>query len=104
MDFTDGFKMVEIKFQGESYNAFYKVTRKGVIIVETRKDIPIKPYDQVTIGVDQVIVQSIQVFQSKCEITCEAVASSDIIKANKTLKKLKKSEQRKDTNTDGEQV
>ena len=104
MDHTDGFKMVEVKFQGESYNAFYKVTRKGVIIVETRKDIPIKPYDQVTIGVDQVIVQKVQVFESRCEITCEAVASSDIIKANKTLKKLKKSEQRKDKNTDGEQV
>jgi hypothetical protein len=104
MDHTDGFKMVEVKFQGESYNAFYKVTRKGVIIVETRKDIPIKPYDQVTIGVDQVIVQKVQVFESRCEITCEAVASSDIIKANKTLKKLKKSEQGKDKNTDGEQV
>jgi hypothetical protein len=104
MDHTNGFKMVEVKFQGESYNAFYKVTRKGVIIVETRKDIPIKPYDQVTIGVDQVIVQKVQVFESRCEITCEAVASSDIIKANKTLKKLKKSEQGKDKNTDGEQV
>jgi len=104
MDHTDGFKMVEIKFQGESYNAFYKVTRKGVIIVETRKDIPIKPYDQLTIGVDQVIVQKILVLKDRSEITCEAIASSDIIKANKTLKKLKKSEQGKDKNTDGEQV
>ena len=104
MEHTDGFKVIEIKFQGDSYNGFYKVTRKGVIIVETRKDIPIKPYDQVTIGVDQVIVQKVQVFESRCEMTCEAVASSDIIKANKTLKKLKKSEQGKDKNTDGEQV
>ena len=104
MEHTDGFKVIEIKFQGESYNGFYKVTRKGVVTVETRKDIPIKPYDQVTIGVDQVIVQKVQVFESRCEITCEAVASSDIIKANKTLKKLKKSEQGKDKNTDGEQV
>ena len=103
MDHTDGFKMVEVKFQGESYNAFYKVTRKGVIIVETRKDIPIKPYDQVTIGVDQVIVQKVQVFESRCEITCEAVASSDIVKANKTLKKLKKT-QTTEKETDGESV
>ena len=104
MDFTDGYKVVEIKFQGESYNGFYKVTRKGVITVETRKDIPIKPYDEITVGVDQVIVQKVQVFQSRCEITCEAVKSSDIIKANKTLKKLKKAEQSTEKDTDGESV
>jgi len=104
MDYTDGFKVVEIKFQGESYNAFYKVTRKGVIIVETRKDVPIKPYDQITIGVDQVVVQKIQVFQSRCELTCEAVATSDIKKAHKTLKKLKKAEQSTEKETDGESV
>ncbi len=104
MEYTNGFKMVEIKFQGESYNAFYKVTRKGVIIVETRKDVPIKPYDTITVGVDQVVVQKVQVFQSRSEITCEAVASSDIVKANKTLKKLKKSEQTTDKDTDGKSV
>ena len=104
MDYTDGFKVVEIKFQGESYNAFYKVTRKGVIIVETRKDVPIKPYDQITIGVDKVVVQKVQVFQSRCELTCEAVATSDIKKAHKTLKKLKKAEQSTEKDTDGESV
>ena len=104
MDYTDGFKGVEIKFQGESYNAFYKVTRKGVIIVETRKDVPIKPYDQITIGVDEVVVQKVQVFQSRCELTCEAVATSDIKKAHKTLKKLKKAEQSTEKETDGESV
>ena len=104
MDYTDGFKVVEIKFQGDSYNGFYKVTRKGVITVETRKDIPIKPYDEITVGVDQVIVQKVQVFQSRCEITCEAIKSSDIIKANKTLKKLKKAEQSTEKDTDGESV
>ena len=104
MDYTNGFQVVEIKFQGESYNAFYKVTRKGVIIVETRKDIPIKPYDTITIGVDKVIVQKIQVFKGRCEITCEAIKSSDITKAKKTLKKLKKSEQSTEKETDGESI
>jgi hypothetical protein len=103
MDHTDGFKMVEIKFQGESYNAFYKVTRKGVIIVETRKDIPIKPYDHVMVGVDKVVVQKVSVLKDRCEITCEAVASSDIVKANKTLKKLKKT-QTTEKDIDGESV
>ena len=104
MEHTDGFKVVEIKFQGESYNGFYKVTRKGVITVETRKDVPIKPYDQITIGVDKVVVQKVQVFQSRCELTCEAVATSDIKKAHKTLKKLKKAEQSTEKETDGESV
>ena len=104
MDYTDGFKVVEIKFQGQSYNGFYKVTRKGVITVETRKDVPIKPYDQITIGVDEVVVQKVQVFQSRCELTCEAVAKSDIKKAHKTLKKLKKAEQSTEKDTDGESV
>ena len=103
MDHTDGFKMVEIKFQGESYNAFYKVTRKGVIIVETRKDIPIKPYDHVMVGVDKVVVQKVSVLKDRCEITCEAIASSDIVKANKTLKKLKKT-QTTEKDIDGESV
>ena len=103
MDHTDGFKMVEVKFQGESYNAFYKVTRKGVIIVETRKDIPIKPYDHVMVGVEKVVVQKVSVLKDRCEITCEAVASSDIVKANKTLKKLKKT-QTTEKDIDGESV
>tara|TARA_R110000764_G_C10804861_1_gene359487 strand:- start:43 stop:354 length:312 start_codon:yes stop_codon:yes gene_type:complete len=103
MDHTDGFKMVEIKFQGESYNAFYKVTRKGVIIVETRKDITIKPYDHIMIGIDEVVVQKVSVFENRCEITCEAVVSSDIVKANKTLKKLKKT-QTTEKETDGESI
>ena len=104
MEYTDGFKVVEIKFQGESYNGFYKVSRKGVMTIETRKDVPFKPYDEITVGVDQVIVQKIEVFQSRCEITCEAKATSDIIRANKTLKKLKKAEQSTEKDTDGKSV
>ena len=103
MEYTNGFKMVEIKFQGESYNGFYKVTRKGVVTVETRKDIPIKPYDHVMVGVDKVVVQKVSVLKDRCEITCEAVASSDIVKANKTLKKLKKT-QTTEKDIDGESV
>ena len=38
MEYTNGFKVIEIKFQGESYNGFYKVTRKGVVTVETRSE------------------------------------------------------------------
>ena len=95
MEYTDGFKVIEIKFQGESYNGFYKVTRKGVVTVETRSDIPVKPYDKITIGVEELIVQKVQIFTSRAEITCENPNTSDIVKANKTLKKLTKSEPKK---------
>jgi|TARA_R100000541_G_scaffold48905_1_gene55985 hypothetical protein len=92
MEYTDGFKVIEIKFQGESYNGFYKVTRKGVVTVETRSDIPVKPYDKITIGVEELIVQKVQIFTSRAEITCENPNTSDIVRSNKVLKKLKKSE------------
>jgi hypothetical protein len=100
MEYTNGFQVVEIKFQGKSYNGFYKVTRKGVITVETRKDIPIKPYDKITIGVEELIVQKVQFYQSRAEITCENKETSDIIASNKTLKKLKKSEPKEKTLTE----
>jgi len=48
-------------------------------------------------------VQKVSVFENRYEITCEAVASSDIVKANKTLKKLKKT-QTTEKDTDGESV
>ena len=92
MEYTDGFKVIEIKFQGESYNGFYKVTRKGVVTIETRKDIPVKPYDKITVGVTDLIVQKVYVYTTRTEITCEDIKTSDIVKANKTLKKLKKTE------------
>jgi len=104
MEYTNGFKVVELKVQGESYQGFYKVTRKGVVIIETRTDIPVKPYDKIIVGVDEVIVQKIQIGKRTAEITCEAVASSDIVRANKTRKKLKKSETIIEKDTDGESV
>ncbi len=100
MEHTDGFKVVEIKFQGISYNGFYKVTRKGVITVETRKNVPFKPYDKVTIGVEELIVQKVQFYQNRAEITCEDAKTSDIIASNKTLKKLKRSEPKEKTLTE----
>ena len=100
MDYTDGFKVIEIKFQGESYNGFYKVTRKGVVTIETRSDIPVKPYDHITIGVTEMIVQKVEVYSTRAEITCEDKDTSDIVKSNKTLKKLKKSEPKEKTLTE----
>ena len=104
MDHTDGFKMVEVKFQGESYNAFYKVTRKGVITVEAKIDIPVKPYDHIIIGVDKVVVQNVTILNGRSEITCESVNTTDIVKSNKTLKKFKKYETAKGKDTDGESI
>ena len=69
MEYTDGFKVIEIKFQGESYNGFYKVTRKGVVTIETRSDIPVKPYDHITIGVTEMIVQKVEVYRPSSFLT-----------------------------------
>ena len=104
MAYTDGFKVIEIHFQGESYNGFYKVTRKGVVTIETRKDIPVKPYDKITVGVTDLIVQKVYVYTTRTEITCEDIKTSDIVKANKTRKKLEKSETKTEKDTDGESV
>jgi len=95
MEHTDGFKVIEIKFQGESYNGFYKVTRKGVVTIETRSDIPVKPYDHITIGVTEMIVQKVEIYSTRAEITCEDKDTSDIVKSNQTLKKLKNLNQKK---------
>jgi len=97
MEYTGGFKMIEIKFKGNSYNGFYRVTRKGIVTIETKADIPVKPYDIVTIGLEDLIVQKVQVYSNRAEITCEDIKTSDIVRSNKTLKKLKKSEPKEKT-------
>ena len=61
--------------------------------LEIRKDLSIKPYDHLTVGVDDVIVKKIIVYQSRLEIDCELIEKSDIVKANQTLKKFKKTEE-----------
>jgi hypothetical protein len=104
MEWTDGYKMVEIKVGDKTYNGFYKVTRKGVITVESKIDIPVKPYDHIIIGVDKVVVQNITILNGRSEITCESVNTTDIVKSNKTLKKFKKYEIAKGKDTDGESI
>ena len=104
MEWTDGYKMVEIKVGDKTYNGFYKVTRKGVITVEAKIDIPVKPYDHIIIGVDKVVVQNITILKDRSEITCESVNTTDIVKSNKTLKKFKKYETAKGKDTDGESI
>ena len=89
-----------IRFNRNILSCFYKVTRKGVVTVETRKDIPVKPYDRITIGVTEMIVQKVQIYENRTEITCEDKDTSDIVRSNKTLKKLKKSEPKEKTLTE----
>tara|TARA_R110002126_G_scaffold157267_3_gene304859 strand:+ start:4473 stop:4793 length:321 start_codon:yes stop_codon:yes gene_type:complete len=106
MEWTQGFKMVEIKFNDQIFQGFCKVSKLGEMTLETRKDLPIKPYDHLSVGVDDVIVKRIRVYQSRLEIDCEPIEKSDIVKANQTLKKFKKTEKVQKTiieeMTDGE--
>ena len=97
MEWTKGFKMVEIKFKDQIFQGFCKVSKLGEMTLEIRKDLSIKPYDHLTVGVDDVIVKKIIVYQSRLEIDCELIEKSDIVKANQTLKKFKKTEEVKKT-------
>tara|TARA_R110000803_G_scaffold32023_7_gene70915 strand:- start:1767 stop:2087 length:321 start_codon:yes stop_codon:yes gene_type:complete len=97
MEWTKGFKMVEIKFKDQIFQGFCKVSKLGEMTLETRKDLPIKPYDHLLVGIEEVIVKKIKVYQNRLEIDCEPIEKSDIVKANQTLKKFKKTEKVKKT-------
>jgi hypothetical protein len=45
MEVTNGWKVVEIHFNSNQYHGFYKVTKKGEITVEVKKDIGCLPGD-----------------------------------------------------------
>ena len=70
MEQTNGWKVVEIHFKGDQYQGFYKVTKKGEITVEVKKDIGCLPGDSITIGVDNLIVQKVYINNRCAEITC----------------------------------
>lgn len=89
MEQTNGWKVVEIHFKGDQYNGFYKVTRKGEITVEVRKDIGCLPGDSIKIGVDNLVVQKVYINNSRAEITC-IEEKTDLKKSLFTKKKLKK--------------
>lgn len=89
MEQTNGWKVVEIHFKGDQYQGFYKVTKKGEITVEVKKDIGCLPGDSITIGIENLVVQKILINNRCAEITC-IEENTDLKKSLFTKKKLKK--------------
>ena len=89
MEQTNGWKVVEIHFKGNQYQGFYKVTKKGEITVEVKKDIGCLPGDSITIGVDNLVVQKVYINNRCAEITC-IEEKTELKKSLFTKKKLKK--------------
>ena len=89
MEYTNGWKVIEIHYKGNQSVGFVKCTRKGVITVQVKSDIGCKPADEIQLGIDTYIVQKVYLTQHRSEITC-VDTKSDLKKAIKTKKKLKK--------------
>ena len=68
---TNGWQVINFTINDNSYHGFIKVTRKGEITIECRKDVDCRPLDKITLnGHDNLIVQKLVTFESKAEIHC----------------------------------
>ena len=66
-----------------------KVTKKGEITVEAKKDIGCLPGDTITVGTQNLIVKKVYINNSRAEVTC-VNEESDLKVSLQTKKKLKK--------------
>lgn len=89
MEETNGWKVIEIHFNSNQYQGFYKVTKKGEITVEAKKDIGCLPGDTITVGTQNLIVKKVYINNSRAEVTC-VNEESDLKVSLQTKKKLKK--------------
>jgi hypothetical protein len=84
MEETNGWKVIEIHFNSNQYQGFYKVTKKGEITVEVKL-----PGDTITVGTQNLIVKKVYINNSRAEVTC-VNEESDLKVSLQTKKKLKK--------------
>ena len=90
MDWTDGWKVIEIHYKGNQMVGFVKVTRSGNITVEAKTDIGCLPGEEIQLGLETYIVKKVLITQQRAEITC--TPNVELKKAIKTKRKLKKAE------------
>ena len=99
---TNGWQVINFTINDNSYHGFIKVTKKGEITIECRKDVDCRPLDKVVVDSYQnLIVQKITITQSRAELHC-IVDTGELKKAIQTKKKLKKA--LGDENDNSEQV
>ena len=88
---TNGWQVINFTINDNPYHGFIKVTKKGEITIECRKDVDCRPLDKVVVDSYQnLIVQKITITQSRAELICIKDEKDELKKSIQTKKKLKK--------------
>ena len=83
--------MINFTINDNSYHGFIKVTKKGEITIECRKDVDCRPLDKIIVDAYQnLIVQKILITTSRAELYCIKDDTGELKKSIQTKKKLKK--------------
>ena len=94
---TNGWQVINFTINDNQYHGFIKVTKKGEITIECRKDVDCRPLDEVVVDSYQnLIVQKITITQSRAELICIKDEKDELKKSIQTKKKLKKALGEKD--------
>ena len=90
IEWTNGWQVINFTINDNQYHGFIKVTKKGEITIECKKDIDCRPLDKVLVdSYNHLIVQKITITQSRAELHCIA-DTGELKKAIQTKRKLKK--------------
>ena len=88
---TNGWEVINFTIRDNQYHGFIKVTKKGEITIECRKDVDCRPLDKILVdSYNHLIVQKITITQSRAELHCIKDDTGELKKAIQTKKKLKK--------------
>ena len=91
IEWTNGWQVINFTINDNSYHGFIKVTKKGEITIECRKDVDCRPLDKVVVDSYQnLIVQKILITTSRAELHCIKDDTGELKKSIQTKKKLKK--------------
>ena len=88
MDWTDGWKVIEIHYKGDQLVGFVKVTKSGKITIEAKADSGCLPGEKIQLGLETYIVQKVLITKSRAEVTC--TPNLELKKSIETKRKLKK--------------
>jgi len=91
IEWTNGWKVINFEINDNQYHGFIKVTKKGEITIECRKDVDCRPLDKVLVdSYNHLIVQKITITQNRAELICIKDEKNELKKSIQTKKKLKK--------------
>ena len=95
MDWTDGWKVIEIHYKGDQLVGFVKVTKSidnltqlKIPTIEAKADIGCLPGEKIQLGLETYIVQKVLITKSRAEVTC--TPNLELKKSIETKRKLKK--------------